>query len=265
VGPALAVLYGDGKGGFGAEHLFPVVDGPHVPIGADWNQDGAPDIAVASSIGGSPSAQAISFLLNRTGESATLALSSNPAQYGNGNSSAFSEVVTDFSLSASTPSLTLPAGASGTYTLQLSPLSGFSGSVELAGTGAPELATCAASPASVQVRSGSSYRHPVTTAGTSAALPCDHDVQARALLNATAMTSLLGFVGLFAGFTTRRGPAVTLFALLLMRGMSACGGSSTHATAPQTPSGTSTLTITATTAANGVTVDHMLELALIVK
>ena len=71
-GQAVGVLYGDGKGGFGAEHVFPVLDGPHVPIVADWNHDGAPDIAVANSIGGSPSPQTVSILLNRIGESAEI-------------------------------------------------------------------------------------------------------------------------------------------------------------------------------------------------
>ena len=520
-GQAVGVLYGDGKGGFGAEHVFPVLDGPHVPIVADWNHDGAPDIAVANSIGGSPSPQTVSILLNRIGESATLASSPNPAQYGqplsltasivptvpgsatpggsvslsvgaiqlqgtltngsystpltnlavgsypvsgsysgdgnyrptafpaltlsivkagtttsisppapplifgtalnftvtvspefsgvptgtvslfdgvnllgtlplstagsanfvasslsegnhtlsaqysgDGNftgstsaalteqvlypttvsltssassaligsnitltvnvastfgtptgtvifmegstildtvvlaggtatfssstlsqgvhsiqaayqgdgtfvvgSSTFNEAITDFSLSASSQSLTLTAGASGTYKLQLSPLSGFSGSVGLACTGAPEFATCAASPTSVQVSSGSSSATiTVTTAGASAGLRGDHDVHAGATLNAIAVTFFLSFVGLFAAFTTARRKPVTVFALLLICGISACGGgSSTQATAPQTPSGTSTLTISATTAANGVTVDHTLTLTLVVK
>lgn len=81
-GGSVSVLDGDGKGGFGAEHAFAAGDGPHNVIVGDWNHDGAPDIAVADSVEGSPSPQSISLLLNRTGDTASLSLSSNPAQYG---------------------------------------------------------------------------------------------------------------------------------------------------------------------------------------
>jgi hypothetical protein len=523
---AVGVLYGNGKGGFGTEHVFPVVDGPQNPIVADWNHDGAPDIAVANSIGGSPAPQAISFLLNRTGDTASLSLSANSSPYGqppslnasivptlpgsatpggsvtllvaatqlqgnltNGSYSAqlpnlsvgsyavsgsyngdgnylpkafptstltvtkantttsvfssaspaifgttinfkvtvspaflgmptgsvmlldganslgtttldntgtanfqstslsqgshilsaqylgdgnfvasssaaltelvlypttislasnassiligstmtltanvgspygtptgnvtfvdggttlgqaavtggtatfssstlsqgihsiqasyqgdstfvmgaspvFSQAISDFSVSAANKSLTLSAGASGTYILNVSPLSGFADTVGFTCAGAPELATCTVSPTSVQVGSGSvSATVTVTTTGPNqAALHRNRHVRSFVIFDATAASIFLGFVGLLGrGNKRKHWPALALFGLLLIGGMSACGGGSgsiTQTTAPKTPSGTSIITITATTAANGVTVDHTLALTLTVK
>jgi hypothetical protein len=184
------------------------------------------------------------------------------------DSAVLSQTMTDFSVSAASKSLTLNAGASGTYILSVSPLSGFSGAVSLTCAGAPELATCTVSPTSVQVSSGpaSATVTATTTGPNQAALLRKRNVRGFAIFDATAATILLGFVGLF-GRSNKRGHwlALRLFGLVVICGMSACGGGSpAQTTASQTPAGTSNLVITATTNANGVTVNHTLTLTLTV-
>ena len=519
---AVTVLYGDGKGGFGAERVFTTADIPHNVLVADWNHDGAPDIAVANAAGGSPSPQSITFLLNRTGCTASLSLSSNPAQYGQpltlrasivptvpgsatpagtvslsvgggqtlqgilangsysaplanlvpgnysvtgtyagdgnylpkqfpsltlavtkantttsvspsaspgifgttinfnvtvlpafsgiptgtvtlwdganllgaatldntgsanfalsslsqgthvlsaqypgdvnfvastsanltelvlypttvsiasnapsmligstltltasvgsqygsptgnvvfldgstvsgkallaagsatfssstlsqgihtfqasyqgdgtfvmGDSAVISEAITDFSVSAPNTPLTLNAGASGTYTLDVSPLAGFSGSVGFTCTGAPELATCTVSPTRVQINSASvSATVTVNTTGPNqAALHRDRHVRGLAELNVAVATIVFGFIGVIGRLNKRRRLlAAALFALFLICVMSACGGSSAPSVAAaRTPSGTNSLLITAGATQSGVTVNHTLTLTL---
>jgi hypothetical protein len=516
-GTSVSVLDGDGKGGFGAERVFAAGDGPHNVVVGDWNHDGAPDIAVANSVGGSPSPQSVSLLLNRTGDTASLSLTTNPAQYGQptsveaslvptvpgsatpggnlsltvgavqtlqgpltngnysaplgnaavgsysingsylgdgnyppkpfpaltftvtkantttsivapaapgifgttinfkiaimpafsgvptgsvtlwdganllgtatvdntggtnfaltslsqgdhvlsaqnagdanfvastsaaltetvlypttvsiasnassalmgstvaftstvaspygqptgsvvfldgssalgqaaltggsatfssstlsqgihsiqasyqggttfatGNSSTISEGLTDFSVTATNTSLTLNAGGSGAYALQVSPLSGFSGSVALTCTGAPELATCAVSPSSVQVSSGSvAATVTVSTTGPNQVAVVH---LGKAWVFATLSVPIFGFIALFGGRS--RGKSALLVSLLVLSSigvMCSCGGGSSTQQTSRTPAGTSSLVLTASTTASGVTVNHVVTLTL---
>lgn len=85
---------------------------------------------------------------------------------------------TDFSIAAATgancpsggncsTSATISAGQTATYNIQVSPVSGFNGSVSLTCTGAPGLSTCSVSPASVPPTGSSSYAFTVTVNNTS--------------------------------------------------------------------------------------------------
>jgi hypothetical protein len=72
---------------------------------------------------------------------------------------------TDFSLGAAnggSTSATISAGQTATYSLQVNPLSGFTGSVSVSCTGAPTLATCTSSASSVSVTGASSVQFTVT-------------------------------------------------------------------------------------------------------
>ena len=80
-----------------------------------------------------------------------------------GSSSAtLTQSISDFSISASPGSLTVLRSHSGTYTLTLSPLGGFTGAVSLSCSGAPSRTTCSISPSSVTLNGTSSAPATVT-------------------------------------------------------------------------------------------------------
>ena len=85
---------------------------------------------------------------------------------------------TDFSLAAAsgancpsggncTTSATISAGSTATYDLQVTPSSGFNGSVALTCSGAPGASTCTISPASIPASGSGSYAFTVTVGNTS--------------------------------------------------------------------------------------------------
>jgi Beta-propeller repeat/Abnormal spindle-like microcephaly-assoc'd, ASPM-SPD-2-Hydin len=87
----------------------------------------------------------------------------------------------DFSLAAATgancpsggncsTSATISAGQNATYNLQVSPVSGFNGTVSLTCSGAPGPSTCTPSPASVPPNGSSSYAFTVTVSNTTDAM-----------------------------------------------------------------------------------------------
>jgi Bacterial Ig-like domain (group 3)/FG-GAP-like repeat len=180
-------------------------------------------------------------------------------------SSAFNEEITDFSISATNASLTLNAGQTGSYTLNVTPSAGFSGSVEFACAGAPQLATCSVSPSTVRVDGTSAPATvTVTTTGSNhAAMYTNrHD---RMPPTAIYAMFILGWI-VFAGAVGKRARLQTLSlpVLAAVCMLTACGGSasSSSGSVPGTPPGTSSLLITATADANGVSVNHTITLTL---
>jgi Bacterial Ig-like domain (group 3) len=81
--------------------------------------------------------------------SAVAALVSSNPNFAGSNSAPLSQTVTDFSMSTSPASLTISHNGSGVYTLILTPLSGFTGSVSLTCAGAPSNTSCSISPTQV--------------------------------------------------------------------------------------------------------------------
>ena len=174
-----------------------------------------------------------------------------------------------FTISATSPngmSATVSAGQTATYSLQLNPNAGFTGSVSFACTGAPFAASCSAPAVQVLTSNPVSFTVNVTTTGAVAAhmvpvlqIPrpnSSHNVSTAACL------IVLAFLLLFRVRQNHIRGAVTLriaFCLLLCVGVfhaSGCGGgtsaTSVAITHSVTPSGTSTLTVTpAATSSSG--------------
>ena len=84
-------------------------------------------------------------------------VSSNPNFRGS-SSTTLTQSVDDFSISASATSRTISRNHSGTYTLTLSPLNGFTGNVSLSCGGAPTNTSCRVSPTQVTLNGTNSGR-----------------------------------------------------------------------------------------------------------
>jgi hypothetical protein len=186
----------------------------------------------------------------------TLAYSGD-THYAAGTSAPLSQSVTDFQLAIGTASQTVSAGSAANYPFTLTGVAGFTGNVSFSCSGLPSLATCNAPTLTVTTPSATGTVTVNTTAATTA--------QNLAPGGITYACLLLGCVSLYR--LKRRRPLwmiLPLFVLSLSWGPIACGGSSKH-TVPGTPSGTSSITITATTMQNGVTVTHSSTATLIVQ
>lgn len=153
--------------------------------------------------------------------------------------------ISDFSLAAANPSVTIGAGQTASYTLTVAPLEGWTGSVTLTCSGAPRGAACAITPATISL-AGSSQTASVTVtttaAGGIAAPPPDSGAPWE-----TGGLILLA-LGLAAALATgRRRLSATLACGLLGCCLAACGGTGNQPPVRlSTPRGSATLTVTAT-------------------
>jgi hypothetical protein len=181
----------------------------------------------------------------------------------------------DFTISGSPGTQTVIQGSATTYTASIGALNGFGGVVTLSASGLPTGATASFSPATVTGAGNSTLT--VTTigrtpAGTSTWTPTLHlhfenwrrfplfRLLACVLMVALTMMRTIGRV-------ERRLSRVSAVALVLGVLMSAasCGGGSSVSHQPiGTPAGTSTITVTGTSANGGTTLQHSIKLTLIV-
>ncbi len=157
--------------------------------------------------------------------------------------------------------IVVSAGGTATYNLQVSPAGGFSGSVAITCTGAPQSAACAANPASVSVtgQTAVAFTVNVTTSAATSETNGDerssrNDTGRRAPM-VVAMIAILALAyitplyfatnrGRRRARTFARGIALILFA---WSAMTACGGGGQPNPDSQgTPAGTYTLTVTGT-------------------
>ena len=115
----------------------------------------------------------ISFAPTATGNrSGTLTITDDAS--GSPHSVALSGTGTDFSLSLASggsTSASITAGRTVTYNLQLTPVSGFFGTVTLACSGVPNLATCTVSPNSITPGNATPFSVSVSTTAASLAPP----------------------------------------------------------------------------------------------
>jgi parallel beta-helix repeat protein len=181
---------------------------------------------------------------------------------------------TDFSMAAApgaSTSAIVTAGNTATYNLQISPLGGFAGTVALTCTGAPSLAVCTASPATVTPSgSASPFAISVTTTAASLIVPRMTPPRMPPFGLFLIVLLLLGVFALtisLARFTNplpqRRGAFACSLATLLLVFVWAggCGGSgSSGPRNPGTPKGSYSLTVTATS--NGVSRPLVLSLTV---
>jgi len=146
-------------------------------------------------------------------------------------------------------SATVDSGGTATYNLSLAGGSGFSGTVNLACSGAPKYATCSVAPSTVNVSAGTAanFTVTVTTTTTQAAVRSSQNWTLAGLY----IAPLFGL-----GWLVRRKRPLSALCgfgfvmALLISGLSGCAGSgnggSTPPTTFRTPSGDYTLTIMAT-------------------
>src|SRR3989442_42376 len=176
-------------------------------------------------------------------------------------------------------SLTITAGQTAQYELQLTPAAGFTGAVTLACSGAPLEAACAASPSSAQVNNANPIPFSVSVATTARSFAVPFQLAPRPAPLEMIRLPLILFFGLVILFLRRMGAKTAArttiltwsrvaagFALLTIGGVCACGGggSGIPVQSPPpvgTPAGKSTITVTAT---HG-TITEQLQLTLIVK
>ncbi len=166
-----------------------------------------------------------------------------------------------FGLSTSTQIVPTSHGQSGSVTLSVEPVNGFSGTVTFACSGLPVSASCSFSPATVNVTGTAASTTQLTiTANNNTSLLRQGDLFGSKMTGITA-AMLLPFGALLLGRRKRK-PATPMqvlgvFALLLIGAgvVTGCGGSSAS-----TPAGTSQVTVTATSG----TVSHSSTFSLIV-
>jgi len=217
-------------------------------------------------VAGSNCAISVSFKPTATGpRNAALAITDNVAN--SQQSVSLTGTGTDFSLAAAAgancpaggncaASSIISAGQTATYDLQISPVSGFNGTVALTCSGAPSPSTCSVSPTSVP-NGANSYAFTVTVNNTADAqtlplleLPSVPQLPMRfgiPLVSVLAMMLLLAWVGIKTGQTKRlRIPALALLVLSLGY-LSGCGGGGGGGGGPiAKPPTNATITVTGT-------------------
>jgi hypothetical protein len=161
----------------------------------------------------------------------------------------------DFSM-AFTGGSTVASGLSENLTLTVTPQGGFTGTVTLTCSGAPELSTCTVNPTSVTLNgtTAATSTFTLSTGGTAASIPqnvAPTNFPSTAIRWGTLFAALLMLAMAVLGWQAPKGrtlrPAALSFGLLLLLvsvGMSACVGITKHETIATTPPGTYTLKAT---------------------
>ena len=96
------------------------------------------------------------------GSHSITAIYDGDANFAGSTSAVLSQVVSDFLIAVAPSSRTVKAGKSTTYTLTLTPVSGFTGTISLSCSAAPPAGTCSVSPASVTLNGTSNSTATVT-------------------------------------------------------------------------------------------------------
>jgi Protein of unknown function (DUF1573)/Abnormal spindle-like microcephaly-assoc'd, ASPM-SPD-2-Hydin/Beta-propeller repeat len=152
--------------------------------------------------------------------------------------------------SGGSTSATVSSGGTATYDLSLASSIGYNGTVGLTCSGAPQYATCSISPSSLPLTSGStgSFTVTVTTGSMQTANAQQKSTIAVAglgLLSVVSFSWMMRGRRMFLGWFV-----ICLAAALIALGVGGCGGGSGGTPSPaisNTPAGTYTLTLTATT------------------
>ena len=209
------------------------------------------------------SASAAFDLSNLSAGVHTLTLAySGDGNYAATTSAPISQSITDFQLAIGTTSQTVSAGSAASYALTVTGVAGFAGNITFSCSGLPALATCNAPTMTIGASSATETVTVNTTAPTTS-----RNRRPEGITYACLLLGCVSLYGLKRKARTSTGylwMLLPLFLLTLTWGPIACGGSSKQ-TVPGTPSGNSTITITATTTQNGVTATHSSTATLIVQ
>jgi beta-propeller repeat-containing protein/centrosomal CEP192-like protein len=181
-------------------------------------------------------------------ETATLVFTDSDATSPQNVALSGSGATPDFSVSA-TSSLSVTQGASGNFTVTVTPVNGFNQAVALSCTGAPAMATCTPSPASVTSSDGTTAVTSTVTVSTTApsvvAPPSSTPTSPLSMRQVVPLLLALVLL-LLLPRTQRRGARLALAgAMVVFLAVAGCGGGG-HTKTGGTPKGTSNLTITGT-------------------
>jgi uncharacterized repeat protein (TIGR03803 family) len=207
-----------------------------------------------------------------TGGPLTGIISINDNASGNSQGVNLSGTGEDFimGLAAGAPqSATISAGGNASYSLSVTPTGGFSQTLTFGCTGAPLLATCSVSPSPVTLDGTHAVSLTVSVTTTAGTLIAGRVWKTPSGLPGTGLVCLYALVSLLAlWLAARNGKTFRLrlacLSMLLVAGLMCCscgGGSSSPQGFPGTPSGSYTLTVTATSG----NLSNSTELTLIVK
>jgi hypothetical protein len=181
-------------------------------------------------------------------------------------SSTLTESIADFQMALPTTSQTVTAGGTGTYSLTVTPVGGFTGSISLTCSQLPSLATC--DPVTV----------PVTGQPATATLTVHTTAPVMSHTRSTIRTASLSLFAI--AFTAllplkKRRPIqlfVTAVALVLLGSVAGCSSGSTNSTSnppttttPGTPQGTTQFTITSSLTLGGQTLTRTTMATLVVQ
>jgi hypothetical protein len=214
----------------------------------DWNRDGLPDLAVASSVEGSAS-----VVLNVPPPPPT----------------------PDFTLALSTATVTVKSGASANLNVNASPINGFNAPVNLSCSGLPAHTACTFMPAPVSSASSPIFVVTINTgAVTMASL-----LHPRWPFTLAASFPTLGFAFFGASAGRRRARCLTLgslclavLAIIIVAAIAGCGGgaagptpSPTPPSTPVAPIGAPAGTYTVTLVATSGSITHSAQFTLVVQ
>ena len=244
----LGVLFGNGNGTFGTPNEYPAGEDAFGFALADVNGDGAVDVVTADF-----DAAQVTVLLNQNGAG----------------------VQAGFSIGTDTATATVAAGSPATYTLGVTGINGYTGTVTFACSGLPAHSSCSFSPASI-VASGASQPDTLTITTAAAVASLSRPALPNSKPSAPTFWASLGGLGIFGLVLAaegkkrnRRQMAIVIGILLVVMTLVlvGCGGSvskSGPSGSPGTPAGTYTVVVTATGTGNSAP-SHTLNLTLIVQ
>lgn len=239
--------------------------GPTPNFGAVQFMDGATALGAPITVDQSGAAKLATILTSGTHQ-LTAAYSGGASAYASSHSKAVTVTVSvaDFAIASKEPSATIAAGQSATFHLTVTPTGPFASAIAFSCSGLPAAAACIFTPPAVTPNSAPATLQLTINTQASAALIPLHNLNDE---NAPRLAHLALFaVALVAAFRIPRRRMTALLAVVAIALITSnCGAGSSHLTgvitAPATPTGTTQITIFATSG----TLTHTSTVTLIVQ